>query len=250
MSGRIVTIARDEKGEIMKKRFAKVMSLLMAMLVAVGMTGVAFAAEADKANLELHVDQTTIYVGQNWFELWVSDNADYGEDESALPLTYTVKSSNPKVVSVSGDEDYCTYAGKAAGKATLTVTYNYGGLTGTLSKVITVKNNPKALKALKINGKKVKLKKNKWSFNKKITKKATSVKVKATAAKGWTVKKAWGWAYTKNYKNEKQIKISKKAVKKGSKIKLAKKYKYCEVYVQLYNKSKKQYMTYVINYHR
>jgi putative transposon-encoded protein len=152
----------------------------------------------------------------------------------------SVKSSKSSVLKVQKVPVYYDNGKKATqyyvdarktGKAKLTIKFtDPKGKSHTLKKTITVKKYPNEIKSLKVNGKKVNVKKNKYFFTKKTS--STSVKVKMALKSGWKIKSVESWKYKKSG-NATNIKVTKKMVQNGSKISFPKKYKGLEVYVTM-----------------
>ncbi len=100
----------------------------------------------------------------------------------------SIKSSKTGVIKVKKGNTLweCTLTAKSAGKAKVTVKVKINGKEKSFSANYTVKKYPNALASLKVDGKAVNLKKNKFYFKKKVKK--NSVKLEYKAAKGWKVK--------------------------------------------------------------
>lgn len=125
----------------------------------------------------------------------------------------SIKSSNPEVLAAGkGDRLYsCVLLPKKAGSSKVTVVLNINGEKKTLKATYTVKKHPNAITSLKVNGKSVNLKKNKFYAMVKVNKDKTKVEYKI--AKGWKAKcsyydeakgkhvtlKSGGWVPTKYY---------------------------------------------------
>lgn len=208
--------------------FRRSLSLLLTLLVALGMTTTVFAGEAQKGDVVFFADDV-VYLG--YTEAYVGA---YSESDDDVALT-SVTSSNTNVATVyKKDGDYFV-KGVALGKVTITGNYTYKGQSGSLSVPLEVKQVPVFFKSLKVNGKNVSLAKYPFGMSKKV-KKATSVKIKAPLASGWKVQKISARAYKgwKDYKGSK-VKVTKKMIKNGKKIKFAKKYSNLIVFVDLVN---------------
>lgn len=218
------------------------LSLLLGLLVALGMTTTVFAQDVEDKNGEVFMSaEDVVYLGFN--ESYV---AVYGDDDVIIK---SVTSSNTNVATVYEKDGEYYVKGVALGKVTITSTYKYKGKEGSLSVSLEVKKLPVLFSSLKVNGKKVSLSKHPFGMNKKT--KATSVKIKAKLASGWKVKKVTARAYkgVKDYKGTK-VKVTKKMIKKGKKIKFAKKYKNLIVFVDLVNTSTGERSGYSFQFYR
>lgn len=126
------------------------------------------------------------------FMLWENNEFTIGAELDNWPegaRIISVKSSKPSVVKASFSNASSTYinlkAGKT-GKATVTVKYSLNGKKKSISTVYTVKKYPNAITTLKINGKSVNLKKNKWQYNLKSYNKS-NMTVIFKPSSGWKV---------------------------------------------------------------
>ena len=224
--------------------FRRSLSLLLGLLVALGMTSTVFAGEAKRGDILFFVDGD---VYQGFGEAYTGAfNEETGDD---ITLT-SVTSSNPNVAKVFPRDGAYIIKGIAPGTVTITGNYTYRGQTGSLSVPLTVKKVPVMFKSLKVNGKKVNLTKNPFGIFKK-TRKATSVKIKAKTAPGWKIKSVSAYAAksTKTAKGYK-VKVTKKMIKSGKKIKFAKKYKNMIVTMEMVNKSTGERESYQIQFYR
>lgn len=147
----------------------------------------------------------------------------------------SVKSSDETIIKTKkGDYEIELY-GKKIGEARITVKYvGQNGKKGTFSKTFKVKKYPNAIKSLKVNGKKVDLKKNRFEYSVKTNK--TKVAVKIDVKDGWEV----------NYVNFELIGKSnkfiegskaKKYVTKGTSVSFPKKYSGINFLIQLRKKN-------------
>ncbi len=212
----------------MKKNvFRRSLSLLLGLLVALGMTSTVFAVDAQKGDVVFFVD------GEAYLGFSDAYAGVYSESDDDAFLT-SVTSSNTNVATVYKKDGEYYVKGVALGKVTITGNYTYKGQTGSISVPLEVKQVPVFFKSLKVNGKSVNLAQFPFGMNQK-TKKA-SVKIKAPVAPGWKVQKVTARAYKgmKDYKGTK-VKVTKKMIKKGKKIKFAKKYSNLIVFVDLVN---------------
>lgn len=219
------------------------LSLLLTLLVAFGMTVTVFAGEVKNGDVLFFVDGD---VYQGFGEAYAGA---YNEETGDDVVLTSVTSSNANVATVYKRDGYYFVKGVAVGKVTITGKYTYQGKEVSASVPLEVKKLPVLFSSLKVNGKKVSLSKHPFGMNKKT--KATSVKIKAKLASGWKVKKVTARAYkgVKDYKGTK-VKVTKKMIKKGKKIKFAKKYKNLIVFVDLVNTSTGERSGYSFQFYR
>ncbi len=172
------------------------------------------------------------YVGQPYLGVEA-----YNVDSEEYKAVDKVVSSDKDVVSIKTDkwkdENGKTHKNfelkaKKAGKVTITVDYTTPEGTKVQQDVyIRVKKYPKQIKSLKVSGKKVKVSKNKYTYFKGKYK-STKASVKVALKKGWKIDGVWAFMYTKSGK-EKEVKITKKMITKGTSFKFPKKYRYMNI---------------------
>lgn len=111
----------------------------------------------------------------------------------------SLKSSNSSVLKVKKAEKLwdCTVTPKGVGKAKVTVKVKVNGKNKSISANYTVKKYPNALTQIKVNGKAVDLKNNKFEAQVKVTKEKNKVEFKL--AKGWRLNSS-GYIYDGNSK--------------------------------------------------
>ncbi len=208
--------------------FRRSLSLLLGLLVALGMTTTVFAGEAQKGDVVFFADDV-VYLGYTEGYAGV-----YSEGNDDAFLT-SVTSSDPNVAKVIPRNGDYYIQGVALGKVMITGNYTYKGQAGSISVPLEVKQVPVFFSSLKVNGKNVNLSRNPFGINKK-AKKATKVKIKALTSPEWQIKSVTARAYKgwKDYKGSK-VKVTKKMISKGKKIKFAKKYSNLIVFVNLVN---------------
>ena len=224
----------------MKGRIKRTIALALSAMLAFTMIAAGtFAVSAADDNWKIGLFG---FPGEYWEgydgDLYLySDKVDYDED------IISAKSSNVSVAKITKGIDVDTYLYhiefKKAGKTKLTVKFRTPeGEKKTVKQTITVKKYPDPFKSLKINGKKVKISKNKFRYYGKISKNKKTVSIKAELNKGWKIRKIEARRYDRNWK-ESKLKITKKMLTKGSSISFPKKYESLEATVFLY-KGKKQ----------
>ena len=168
----------------------------------------------------------------------------------------SVKSSNKKVVKVN-KETFPDEKGKKvkafsldykkAGKAKITVEFKSAkGKKYKITKTIVIQKYPKVIKSLKVNGKKVKVSKNKFEYCVNNYKK-TSGKVKLALKKGWKVLEVTADYNGRKWKN---VELNRKVVKKGSKISFPKKYELMTIFIRIGDKDQNNVFTYKILFPR
>jgi len=125
----------------------------------------------------------------------------------------SISSSKPKFIKVVKDSDGYTFQSirpLKPGKSKITLKYKYKGKKYTTSAVYTVRKYPNAVKAVYINGKKVKLKKKSYKYKLK-NYKGSKVKVKVVTNKGWKISHIFKNDLNDSvrFKNNKTIKLKK-----------------------------------------
>ena len=169
---------------------------------------------AEKGSESFNFD-ILIYYGKGKLKdatLWVGSN-DMGPIAQGFSSFYSrlvsIKSSDPDILSVKKGPNLfnCTFKAKKAGKCKVTVVVDINGVEHSFSGNYTVKKYPKAITSLKVAGKKVDLKKNRFSATVKVKKDKTKVEYKI--AKGWKVKSCTFYdqntAMTKKLKSGKNV---------------------------------------------
>ena len=167
--------------------------------------------------------------------LWADCEYTFGIEFSDMPETasiISVKSSNPSVLKVekySSDIYDTNLIPKKPGKAKVSVKYKLNGKTGTISAVYTVKAYPNPMTYVKVNGKEIDIKGNKYYydiFNYKKTKATVTIKL----AKGWKFDGTWGFTA----KDEPDAEIKEFYPKSGKSFKIPKN-EYCCVFFTFTN---------------
>ena len=215
----------------MRRRLNKITSLMLILCLTFGVFAVSAGsayAESKKWTILANEDR---WVGDPDNYVSVCDLNSFDNKNGPVYATVTsVKSSKDSVLAVKEEkltfEDHKEKAyilkSKKAGKATITVKFKKpSGKTGTLKKTITVRKYPYEIKSLKVNGKSVKISKNKFNFSKKTNR--TNVTVKMALKKGWKVSSIYCYRYKKNGKTS-EVKVTKKMIRKGLSISFPKKY--------------------------
>jgi hypothetical protein len=124
------------------------------------------------------------------------------------------------------------------GKSKITVTYKYKGKKYTTSATYTVKKYPNPFKSIKVNGSKINLKANRYSYNVEKFKKSR-VKVQFSLAYGWKLTR--GYTYGKDY--------SLVPVKNGSTVKVPKGDEWTCIFLEVTNR-KGETMQYSLRFRR
>lgn len=238
----------------MSKKIRKILSLLLAFAVASGTVGIGTTSVyAAKHSWELggDFDDGIVYAGQPDIGFAVYDqNSDNWLNASVT----AVKSSNTKILNFKrhkymGEYFYDVTARKAG---TVSVKFKFRtpeGTYQTIKRTIRVRKYPNCMKSLKVLGKAVDLKSNKYGFEKKTSR--TSVGIKAALQNGWKINYAFGTLVDLkkgDLRSEKEIKITKKMLSTGSAVKFPKKYE--EMYVSLDLEKNGQSLWYQIHLHR
>ncbi|MBQ6440343.1 MAG: hypothetical protein IJJ06_09515 [Mogibacterium sp.] len=239
----------------MRKHFNKITSLMLILCLSFGVFAVSTGSAYAKTK------KWEIVVGE---DRWVGDPDEivsvydvYSFENKNGPTQATVTSvetSDKSVLSVKKEEVHFTdhtekgflLHAKKAGKAKITVKYKKpSGKTGTLKKTIRVKKYPNEIKSLKVNGKTVKVSKNKFYYAKETSKK--NVTVKMALNDGWKISDVSGYKYTKSGKRS-TVKVTKSMIKKGKSISFPKKYK--NMYIYVYLTDGKDYISYDVTFFR
>lgn len=240
----------------MNKSFRRILSLLLAAVVAFGTIGIgttkAYAAKHEWA-LGGDFDSGVVYIDQPYIGFAVYDRNASGGGENEIKIL-EAKSSDSSILEIqrhkwNGQYYFDTFAKK---KGTVTVTVKFktpAGSKKTIKKEIRVKKYPKPIKSLKVAGKTIDLKENKYYYAAKTSK--TSISIKAALQNGWKIDFAYGMMV--KFKNgnpvsEKEVKITKKMIKNGTAIKFPKKYEYMNVSICLVKGD--QYLWYQIDLNR
>ena len=203
------------------KRGIKLFSVMLAFVMAFGMVLADTAAVSAGSSWDLTISPT-VYVGEPWAGLEVYN---IKTDKSATVISLT--SSAPKVIKIrknkgEGENGEVVYdfeaVPKKAGKAKLTGKFRMSnGKTGSFSKTVVVKKYPGQIKSLKVNGKSIDLKKNKYNYYLEgFT--GNNVTIKMNLKKGWKITSAEGSLDNFDTGKSKQIKNAKKLLKSGKTI--------------------------------
>ena len=150
--------------------------------------------------------------------LWAGCEYTFGVQFNNMPESakiVSIKSSKPSVIRATkdGSEIYDTnLTPLKVGKSKITVTYKLDGEKKKVSATYKVKKYPSPYSYIKVNGKKIDIKNNKYyyDFNKY---KKTSAKIEIKLKKGWKIRDAYGYDENGNNnftpKNGKSFKIKK-----------------------------------------
>ena len=209
--------------------FKRVSAVLLAMFVAFGM--MCFGTWEAKAADSWDLQGSDSYFAGN--EVYVEVGSYDQDGNYAWGDITSVKSSKKSVVksiSYPGTDEngksikvyYLKFV--KAGTAKVTVKFKKpDGSKGSLTKTIKVKKYPNQLKSLKVNGKKVKTSKGDKRYIYFADKfKKSKVTVKMSLKKGWKVSSVSGYAFNSKSGKNKDIKIKKSVIKKGTGIKFPK----------------------------
>jgi len=203
----------------------------MSLLLALGVVG-SFTTASNAASGPLKaVQYETIYAGSTTmgylsFEPSKSNPTEKDWAKVDKCVLVSIKSINTKVLKAkkTGKEMYEHYLEPVkSGKAKITVKYKYNGKKYTVTKKVTVKKYPDAIKSIKVNGKSVNLDKKAYRFDYDVEKyKKTSAKVKIKAASGWKISNAYMISAKGDTDKFKELKPS--VFKKGTSISIKKGY--------------------------
>ena len=200
----------------MKKIFKKVLSIVLAILFVVGFFSQGDAQAAAGVGKITFMSKTAFLSGGktdvNSFLLYGSEPVDYE--------LVSVKSSNSKMIKISTFKDqngtHFFMEPKKLGKCKLTVTYKYKGKKKTVKANFTVKKYVNPCKSIKVNGKSIDLKSNNIDYYLHNYKKS-SLKIKLTLKKGWSIEYASCTRKMGDY-----LDISSDTLLKGKKINIGK----------------------------
>ena len=205
-------------GNTMKKPMKLVLVLLSILVFTIACE----ASAASKLPLEIH--SNVLWENEREASLRWMENVEINWEKMQL---ISIKSSKPKVIKAIADENGLSMQSLATykpGKSKLTLTYKYKNKRYKTSAVYTVKKYPNPIRAIYVNGRKVKLKKK--SFQDGLTSfKKSKAKVKLVPSKGWSISE------TSAYSEDNDI-----AFKNGGTVKIAKK-KTCYFYFMLRNQN-------------
>ena len=165
------------------KKFTRILSLLLALLTLVCAAVPALAAPRPA------IEPRTLWAGCEYYS-----GVDFVDMPESAKIV-SIKSANKSVIKVvkegSGLYDHYLEPLKA-GKSKITVKYKYKGKTATISATYTVKKYPNPMTWVKVNGKKLNIKANKYYYDfEKYTKTKATVTIKL--AKGWSIVDTWGF---------------------------------------------------------
>lgn len=219
-----------------KKSMSRALSMLMAVIVALGMLCIN-AVEANADN-EWYVSMPEVLWMNNTRTTEGNAIGVWKEDKKALVTSVTPASSKiVEVVKVKGEnekgkkQNYFYIVPKAVGKTKVTVQYKLpSGTKKKSTKTVTVKKYPNHIKSLKVNGKKVTISKHKFRYDKGKIKK-TKIPIELKLKKGWKVVDAWGSVWNNN--NSLEIKKAKSKLKNGTAISWPKKYTEFELMITM-----------------
>ena len=169
----------------MKNRFATLLALLMALVLAAG--AVPATAAAKKASII--TEKLYSYSGRYFIEL-----KNWTYDEEIISVT----SSNSKVIKVP-DKHYRWVKVRAAGKAKITIKYKLNDVTYTTSATFTVVKYPSPIKSLRVDGRAIPLKgNNKVYFDywpEGVEEEKVSVTINLIPASGWRISRIKAYQY-------------------------------------------------------
>ena len=189
------------------KKIMKAALILLTLMIAPTSIGV---SAARKAPVTLNEDSMFAKAGHA--TLTWSENVKINYEKLQI---ISMKSSKPKVIKPVKDKETNRYyfdsiKALKPGKSKITITYKYKGKKYTSSAVYTVKKNPDPVKALYVNGKKVKIKKRSYEYL--IRKYAKSnVKIKIVPKKGWRIEDCYAYNQDDSFsaKNGGKLKVIK-----------------------------------------
>lgn len=246
----ILSVGRKVARFMNSNVFKRVSAFLLAVFVAFGMLCVSVKDVKAESGLEVGIS-SVVWKGEKngWFGLF-DPNEKIADDQYIITA---VKSSNPAVLKTKleadpeGDYAWGSYTAKKTGKVVVTVDYKFkDGTTGSASANVTVKPYPNNIKSLKVNGKTVKISKNKFQCQRKF--KGSKAKIKMALKKGWKIDSVDASGWNKSFDKQYKIKVTKKGLLKGKYFKVPAKCKYVDVNVTL--RKGNNFFYYYIGLHR
>lgn len=193
------------------------------------------------ADVKYEIDiPATLYHNNNYDEspmIWVTPDQSYYDEEGRYVsdiAPITAKSSNPKVIKVVKESGSYELVLKKSGKARITVTFKgKEGTKKTISKQFRVKKYPTLINSLRVNGKKMNIKKD--MFNSEVYTKKTKTKatIKLSLKKGNKKEGIVGYYVKKNGDQVEMPDKELKKVMKGKTFKFPKKYKWMYVSISI-----------------
>lgn len=219
----------------MKRSLAKALSVLLALVVAIGISG-SFTLQAAAADYFIFLDET----------LYTGVETGFGASENVMNRIVSVRTSNSKVAKIeiakgSKKSNIFSYTvvPKKTGKVTIKVRYkNKAGEIKVKTFKRRVKPYPNMVKKLTVNGKAVTVSKSANAVNyykDGFGKKKTSAKIALKPASGWKVDSVYGYLYRYDPWKSKEITVTKKMVTGRDTISFPKKYNDLDVHITLIN---------------
>lgn len=161
----------------------RTISLILAVMLVLSLIPAMAATQA-------RIAKETLYSGTGEYYIKIN-NWTYEEE------IISVKSSNSSVLKVTGSQSRYVLV-KNAGQAKIKIKYKLNGKTTTISHTFTVKEYPKPIKSLTVNGKKITLKKEKrvlCRFDRPDLEKKASIKINLKPASDWIIDKIKAYYY-------------------------------------------------------
>lgn len=161
----------------------RIVALILAVMLALTMIPAMAAAQAS-------IVKETLYSGTGEYCIKI-DNWTYEEE------IVFVKSSNPSVIKVPNEQSRYVVV-KNAGHAKIKIKYKLNGKTYTISATFAVKDYPKPIKSLTINGKKITLRKEarvRYRFDLETLDNSSSNRINMKPTSGWTINNIKAYYY-------------------------------------------------------
>lgn len=211
---------RTMKSNYIRRSLTVLAALVFAMcIVAVS----AYNVHADNGYANVRTDdgwsvyiKNPVYVGETSVSVFAFKLGDTTTSSENATIK-SIKSGNTSIAKISKKSGSFVWKVKKAGKVKITVNFTTpDGTLKTVSKKITVKKYPKPFKSIKINGKSVKVSKNKYKYSGDVSDSATKASVKMALKSGWKVDTVTCSVIKGSI--TKDVTVSKSAVTKGKKI--------------------------------
>ena len=170
-----------------------VVRMLAVCLLAMMLLGSMVPACAASKKPKLSIEGETLYVGRGETVITATDMPKGAKFNS-------ISSSDTEVLTVGKHDGYDGFGGLwmkplKAGESRVTVKYSYGGKNLKLTRDFTVKKYPKAFAWIRIDGKKINLKKNKFQISVESYKRKKA-RVTFKLNKNWKVKACGGTGFS------------------------------------------------------
>jgi hypothetical protein len=232
-----------------RKHFRKSLSLMMILVMALSLFCFSFSFVCAESGPEsAFIEESTVNIiipkvmWKGGFQQQISVYSG-----SRIATVTGIKSNNTKVIQkVKGQ---MAIKPVNTGSAIVTVKYKFSDWEkGSRTVRVTVKKYPNQIKSLKVNGKTVTIKKNKFTYEvNKYTGTKAAIKMTVKKDKGWKISDAYGFMYKGSKSGQMAVTVAK--IKNGKSISFPKKYKNANINIIMEN-AKGESIRYVIYLYR